>query len=222
MISPFSFFPALPPRTADRPARTLPRRWFALLAATFLLPLAALSSTPQPAQAQDPFLGEVRMFAGNFAPRGWAFCEGQLLSINQNSDLFSLLGTTFGGDGQTTFALPDLRGRVPLHPGTGPGLSPHQLGQKGGTEMTSLTAAQMPSHSHAVKASDANGSAVSPAGLVPARNAAGVPVYGPPTLEHLAGNAIEPAGGGQPHDNMQPYLGLNYIIALQGLYPSRN
>lgn len=222
MSSPVSCSPAPPLRPAGRSSRALPHRWFVLLAATFLLPLAALSSTPQPAQAQDPFIAEIRIFAGNFPPRGWAFCDGQILPINQYSALFSLLGTTYGGDGRVTFALPDLRGRVPVHPGSGPGLTPRQWGERGGTETTSLTAAQMPAHSHAVKASDANGSAVSPSGLVPARNAAGVPVYGPPTSAHLAGDAIEPAGGGQPHDNMQPYLGLSYIIALQGIYPSRN
>jgi microcystin-dependent protein len=218
-----TYLDSCPAHAVRLPARRLerPRRGFILLAAALLIPLT-LSSTPQPAQAQEAFIGEIRMFAGNFAPRGWALCDGQLLQISSYSALFSILGTTYGGDGRTTFGLPDLRGRVALHPGGGAGLTLRRLGERSGTESTVLTIGQMPSHSHLLKSSGDNGSAVSPAGLVPAKNAAGVPVYGPPTSEHMADDAIEPMGGNQAHDNMQPWLGVNYIIALTGLFPSRN
>jgi microcystin-dependent protein len=141
--------------------------------------------------SSEPYLGEVDLFAGTFAPRGWASCDGQLLPINQNQALYSLLGTTYGGDGRTTFALPDLRGRTPIGPRQGPGLSYRNLGEKGGTETVTLTEAQMPSHNHTLPE---------------------------PYVSETTGNT----GGGQPHDNMQPYLGLNYAIALQGLFPSRS
>ena len=160
----------------------------------------------------DPLLGMIVLFAGNFAPRGWAFCNGQLLSIAQNTALFSILGTTYGGDGRTTFALPDLRGRVPLHAGasTGPGLSHRELGERGGSESVALTGAQLPPHQHTLQAApEANGD---PAGGILAAA----------TDEKRGQTVTGVAGGGQPHDNMQPYLGLNYIIALQGIFPSRD
>jgi microcystin-dependent protein len=174
------------------------------------------------AQSNDPFIGEIILFAGNFAPRGWAFCEGQLLSIASNSALFSILGTTYGGDGRTTFALPDLRGRVPLGPGTGPGLSTRALGQRSGQENVTLTTGQLPSHTHTANAHAGNGSSDNPTGLLPAQNPAGIPEYAAGANAALAANAIGNTGSSQAHNNMQPFLGLNYIIALVGTFPSRN
>ena len=179
-----------------------------------------------PLFSQDPFLGEIRMFAGNFAPRGWALCDGQLLQISQNSALFSLLGTTYGGDGRTTFALPDLRGRVPVHAGTGPGLSPKTLGQKGGSETVVLTVNEMPVHTHtAVLIADTTIAITDrPEGALLARNAAATPVYGEnaTTTMNTAAVRVNNAGGSQAHPNMQPFITVNYIIALQGIFPSRN
>ncbi len=170
----------------------------------------------------QPFVGEVQIFAGNYAPTGWAMCNGQLLPISQNTALFSLLGTYYGGNGTSTFALPDLRGRVPIQPGQGPGLSDRNIGEVGGTESITLTAAQIPSHTHAIGASAANGSADSPAGRVLARATGAIPQYGATPNVDLAATAVGSTGGGQPHNNLQPYLTLNYIIALQGIYPSRS
>jgi microcystin-dependent protein len=162
-----------------------------------------------------PFIGSITLFAGNFAPRGWAFCNGQLLPINQNTALFSLLGTTYGGNGMTTFALPDLRGRVPTHAGQGPGLSPYTLGESAGSESVTLTAAQMPAHNHAQPATNAEQGTSRPGNAVPAKGG----VYAGAS----DGSAMAPssaAGGGLPHDNRAPYLALNFIIALQGIYPA--
>jgi microcystin-dependent protein len=190
---------------------------------TFLLILLTIAA---PVLAQEAMIGEIRMFAGNFAPRGWALCDGQLLPIAQNQALFSILGTTYGGNGITTFALPDLRGRVPLHAGTGPGLSSKTLGQSGGTETVTLTTAQMPAHTHSaqINADSTVAATDNPANALPARNAASTPQYGTSDNTTLSGNAliISPAGGGQAHPNMQPYTTVNYIIALTGVYPSRN
>jgi len=170
----------------------------------------------------DPFVAEVRIFAGNFAPRGWAFCEGQLIPISQNTALFSLLGTNYGGDGRVTFGLPNLQGRAPMHPGQGPGLTPRSLGDMGGSSSVTLTQAELPAHAHAMKynktvAGDSN----SPAGKLFAKSV--VPVASvfsssPPDMA-IASSTV--AGGSQPHNNMQPYLGVSYIIALQGIYPPR-
>ena len=170
----------------------------------------------------EPFVAEIRIFAGNFAPRGWAFCNGQLLPIAQNTALFSLIGTTYGGDGRTTTALPNLEGRAPMHPGRGPGLTDRRLGQRGGVETVTLTEAQMPNHHHPFMASPSPGESPSPGG-----NAFGRPVggsiYGAATnLVPMAEQALPAAGGSQAHNNMQPYLAINYIIALVGLYPSRS
>ncbi|MCB1869200.1 MAG: phage tail protein [Gammaproteobacteria bacterium] len=169
----------------------------------------------------DPFIAEVKIFAGNFAPRSWAFCNGQLLPISQNTALFSLVGTTFGGDGRTTLGLPDLQGRAPMHPGNGPGLTGRRLGEKVGRESETLTAQQLPSHSHTLNAASnatqaGPGSGVS-VGTAPMYNAGG-------TSQPMAAAAIGSAGAAtvQPHNNMQPYLALNFVIALQGVYPSRN
>jgi microcystin-dependent protein len=172
------------------------------------------------AQSADPFIAEIILFGGNFAPRGWAFCSGQLLNIASNTALFSILGTTYGGDGRTTFALPDLRGRVPLHPGTGPGLTNRRQGEKSGVERHTLSDAEMPSHTHTAKAQQGNGSTENPTGLLPARNPAGIPEYGATADADMSADAIAAAGGSQSHNNMQPYLGVNYIIALVGVFPS--
>ena len=169
----------------------------------------------------DPYVGEVRLFAGNFAPNGWALCQGQLLAIAENTALFQLIGTTYGGDGLSTFALPDLRGRVPLHQGAGAGLSNRLIGQTGGSEQVTLTAAQLPAHTHAQLASKVPAQAAAgPSGSVLA--AASVNLYGngPPTTPMVA-NATAPNSGGQPHDNMAPFLAMNYIIALFGIFPSQ-
>ena len=168
----------------------------------------------------DPFIGEIRLFAGNFAPSGWAFCDGSIQSIAQNDVLFALIGTTYGGDGQNTFGLPDLRGRVPIHQGQAPGLSPRFIGQLAGTVSVTLTGAQMPSHTHAMLAASAPGAAV-PTGGVLAGNTVSVYGTGAPSSP-MAAQGISAAGGSQPHNNMAPYLGVNYIIALFGIFPSQN
>ena len=171
----------------------------------------------------EPFIAEIRIFAGIFAPRGWAFCNGQLLPIAQNTALFSLIGTTYGGDGRTTTALPDLQGRVPMHPGNGPGLTSRRLGQRGGVAEVALTDAQLASHSHALMASPNPAEALSPDGTGLAR-AVGASVYqtGSAAPVQMAADALPEVGGGGPHNNLHPYLTLNFIIALVGLYPSRN
>lgn len=166
--------------------------------------------------AIEPFLGEIQMVGFNFAPRGWALCDGQLLPISQNSALFALLGTTYGGNGQTTFALPDLRGRFPLHPGQGPGLSPRTQGEVGGAESVVLTATQMPQHVHGLPGADEQTSD-RPDGLVPAQGGN----YGKAAAGTAMGNSGA-SGGSQAHENMPPYLGVNFVIALEGVFPSRN
>mgnify|MGYP006281061787 CR=1 FL=1 len=178
----------------------------------------------------EPFVGEIRMFAGNFAPRGWAFCNGQLLAVDQNDVLFSLIGTIYGGDGTTTFALPDLRGRLPVHAGTGPGLTGRSLGASGGSERVALTESQLPPHDHAVsgtlRTADAGTTTTDPSGALPAV-AGREALYGPAT-DTTVGDPVavpaesEPGGGGRTHTNMPPYVGVHFIIALTGIYPSRN
>ena len=170
----------------------------------------------------DPFVAEIRIFPFTFAPRGWALCNGQLLPISQNTALFSLLGTTYGGNGQSTFALPDLQGAVPLHPGQGPGLSLYDLGQTGGSEFVALQPSEMPAHTHTVSASTSPANRTAPAGNSVAR-ASGATPYIPPGggTTSLAPEAMSVAGGGLPHNNMQPYLTLNFCIALQGIFPPR-
>lgn len=178
----------------------------------------------------DPFIGEIFMFAGNFAPRSYALCDGQLLSISQNSALFSILGTTYGGDGRTTFGLPDLRGRFPMHPGNGPGLSPRQLGQRSGAESAQLSVLNMPSHNHGVtaRAYEGEGNQTIADGATWAKSGMGDPDYqspmtGGPT-HSLAPEAIVVGntGGSQPFSITNPFLCVNFIIALQGLFPSRS
>jgi microcystin-dependent protein len=169
----------------------------------------------------DPFVAEIRIVPFNFAPRGWAFCDGQILPISQNTALFSLLGTTYGGDGRTSFGLPNLQGRSAIHQGQGPGLSPRFLGESGGSATTSLQTTQIPAHTHALRAS-ATASSGTPGANVALAGTAGAQVYRTPTaLVDMANAALSPAGGGQPHNNRQPYLGVYHVIALQGIYPPR-
>lgn len=172
----------------------------------------------------EPFVAEIRIFAGNFAPRGWAFCNGQLLPVSQNTALFSLIGTTYGGDGRTTTALPNLQGRAPMHPGRGPGLTDRRLGQRGGVEMVTLTEAQMPNHNHTFRGTAENGEQGSLTNQVSLGRSRGGSLYQSNTSSNLVPmdeRTLPNAGGSQPHNNMQPYLTMNFIIALVGLYPSR-
>ncbi|MBE9180906.1 phage tail protein [Oculatella sp. LEGE 06141] len=170
----------------------------------------------------DPFVAEIRMFAGNFAPTGWAFCNGQILPISQNTALFSLLGTTYGGDGKSTFALPNLQQRIPLQPGQGAGLSLYDLGQTGGSATVTLTTNEIPVHSHTLQATSAPSNKTDPAGniLASARSESYQPPATPPVTMNPGAMAI--AGASQPHNNLQPYLVVNFIIALQGVYPPRS
>jgi microcystin-dependent protein len=169
----------------------------------------------------DPFVAEIRIFPFNFAPRGWAWCNGQLLPISQNTALFSLLGTTYGGNGTSNFALPNLEGSAPMHPGQGPGLSLHDLGEASGTETVPLLESQIPAHSHNYMASQADPLARTPAGNL-AANMAGVNGYAPPPpVVNMNSQALTPAGGSLPHNNMMPYLTLYFNIALQGVFPPR-
>jgi microcystin-dependent protein len=171
----------------------------------------------------EPFIAEIRIFAGNFAPRGWAFCDGQTLQVAQNTALFSLVGTTYGGDGRTTFGIPDLKGRAPMHPGNGPGLASRRLGERGGAETATLTSeAQIGAHSHVQQATGAPAQVKTPgANLLaesPDEDAYAVP--GP--LATMSPDSTTPTGGNEPHNNMQPYLTLSFIIAITGVYPSRD
>ncbi|MCZ4318147.1 tail fiber protein [Aequorivita viscosa] len=169
----------------------------------------------------EPFIGQIVMFGGNFAPRSWAFCDGQLLAIAQNTALFSILGTTYGGDGRTTFALPDLRGRVAMHPGNGPGLSQRRLGESGGAETHVLNITQMPSHNHPVVLNaKEEGDIDDPANAYVAGD--GTNAFGATQDVAMAAPTMGNTGGGQAHNNIQPYTCVNYIIALQGIFPSRN
>jgi len=167
----------------------------------------------------EPFIAQIIMFGGNFAPRGWAFCDGQLLPISSNQALFSILGTTYGGDGRTTFALPDLRGRFAMHPGTGPGLTSRRLGDKAGTESHTLTLNQLPAHNHQMNLASSNeGEATSPTGNVLAVSDDRNYVSGTGTAMGPTGNS----GSGQPVNHMPPFTTVNFIIALQGIFPSRS
>jgi microcystin-dependent protein len=172
----------------------------------------------------EPFLGEIKMFGGNFAPRGYALCDGQLLAIAQNTALFSILGTTYGGDGRTTFALPDLRSRVPVHAGTGPGLSQYRLGQEGGAETVTLTVNNLPPHNHAALAAGPAGNSNDAIGNIWADDAgvSAATYSSAPATGTMRGDAIGNTGSGQAFLNVQPYQVINFIIALQGIFPSRN
>ncbi len=169
----------------------------------------------------DPFIAQIVMFGGNFAPRGWAFCDGQLLAVSQNNALFSLLGTIYGGDGRTTFGLPDLRGRLPIHAGSGPGLSPRQLGAKAGAENVAVTVNQLPSHTHPAQATTSAANTTNPDGQLPARSAAGDTYVDDLSDTIMAGTAISITGGSGSHTNIQPFLCVHFIIALSGIFPSR-
>ena len=172
----------------------------------------------------DPFVAEIRIYPFNFAPKGWAFCDGQLLPLSQNTALFSLLGTTYGGNGKSNFALPDLQGRGAMQPGQGPGLSLHDLGETGGSDTVSLLESEIPAHSHALQSQAATANRTNPVGNSIARVAGATPyasAAGNPPLVPMSDQALAPAGGDQPHNNMMPYLTFNFCIALQGVFPPR-
>lgn len=173
----------------------------------------------------DPFVAEIRIFPFNFAPRGWAFCDGQLLPLSQNTALFSLLGTMYGGNGMSNFALPNLQGRAPMHPGQGPGLSLHDLGEEGGSETVTLTTAEIPAHWHAMRASEEPGEAASPSAARSVGRSRGGAIYQTHTSDQrtpMAPQAASVTGGSTPHNNMQPYLTFYFCIALQGVFPPRS
>ena len=172
----------------------------------------------------DPFVAEIRIFPFNFAPKGWAWCDGQLLPLSQNTALFSLLGTTYGGNGQSNFALPNLQGRAPMHPGQGPGLSLHDLGETGGSETVTLLQSEIPSHNHTMRANNGDGVSPSPTSNVSSAPGADRDLFwykdGTPNAV-MNPNASGISGGSVPHNNLQPYLTFYYCIALQGVYPPR-
>ena len=170
----------------------------------------------------DPFVAEIRIFPFNFPPKGWAWCDGQLLPISQNTALFSLLGTTYGGDGKTTFALPNLQGNAPLQPGQGPGLSDYVLGEMGGTQTVTLGMTEMPGHSHTLVGVDDDGTFKTPANMYLASGNQMYNAPNPPSNTTLSIQSLAFAGGSQPHNNMQPYLTLYFNIALQGIFPPRS
>jgi microcystin-dependent protein len=168
----------------------------------------------------EPYIGEIRMFGGNFAPAGWAFCNGQLMPISENDALFTLLGTMYGGDGQETFGLPDLQGRIPLHFGQGPGISQnYQMGEKAGVESVTLTVNQLPSHNHALIASSDPANATGPGGNVLANPVNTFPYFPAAGGLQLNAQTLAPQGGSQPHDNMMPFLVVSFIISLFGIFP---
>src|SRR6478672_4622158 len=173
----------------------------------------------------SPFVAEIRIFPFNFAPTGWAFCDGQLMPISQNTALFSLLGTTYGGDGKSTFALPDMQGNAPMHPGQGPGLSLHDLGEIGGSETVSLLESEIPVHTHSIMALNSDfGNLNGPSPLRSLARSGSAMAYQQNStngITQMSPNALAPAGGDQPHNNMQPYLTLSFCIALQGVFPPR-
>jgi microcystin-dependent protein len=173
----------------------------------------------------NPFLAEIRIFPFNFAPKGWAFCDGQILPLSQNTALFSLLGTTYGGDGKSNFALPNMQGNAPMHPGQGPGLSLHDLGETGGSDTVTLLESEIPSHPHTLEASSHNANVGTPGPTLALGRSAPATMYKTPASNPqpvaMSNSTIAPAGGDQPHNNLMPYLTLNFCIALQGVYPPR-
>jgi microcystin-dependent protein len=170
----------------------------------------------------DPFVAEIRIFPFNFAPKGWAWCNGQIMPISQNTALFSLLGTTYGGDGKSNFALPDLQGRGAMHPGQGPGLSLHDLGEVGGTEFVTLLQTEMPAHPHGLKAAAEAGEENDPAGAALGVTIGNTLYNNGTTLAPMAPEMLGVQGSSMPHNNMQPYLTINFCIALQGVFPPRS
>jgi len=171
----------------------------------------------------QPYVGEIRMFGGNFAPAGWEFCAGQLIPISENETLFQLIGTTYGGDGESTFALPDMRGRVPVHNGVRAGMNSISIGEMGGVESVALTTTQIPNHRHGVLASRDPASSLYDASTGVPAVVAGTSVYGPiGTPAAMAANVVLPGGAGTAHDNMAPYLCVNFIISMYGIFPSQN
>jgi microcystin-dependent protein len=171
----------------------------------------------------DPFVAEIRIFPFNFAPKGWAWCNGQLMPISQNTALFSLLGTTYGGDGKSTFALPDLTGRAPMHPGQGPGLSVHDLGEEGGASYVTLLPEEMPAHTHTLRADTVDpGDTNVPSPSASFAQSSGGTLYQTTANAQMAFSALAEAGGSVPHNNMQPYLTFYFNIALQGVFPPRS
>jgi microcystin-dependent protein len=168
----------------------------------------------------SPYIGEIRMFAGNFPPVGWMFCEGQLMPISENDALFVVLGTTYGGDGQETFALPNLQSRVPIHQGDGPDGTTYQIGEAAGTEQETLTIQQIPNHSHPYTVSTTSAPQNAPAGAMVGNSASLDLYFEAPATENMSNQAITPAGGSQPHENTQPFLCINFIISLFGVFPS--
>jgi len=191
-----------------------------LLCAKLLL-LFSLAVNTTPVMSDTPFIGEVRWFAGNFEPRGWAFCDGRLLAINSNQALFALLGTNYGGDGRTTFALPDLRGRAMVHWGSGPGLTTRILGRKGGEESVLLTENQLPAHNHQLSGDSSGGDSVVPGDRV-ISSVGRLRVFASSAGTDMGATSVSSSGGGQAHNNMQPNISLNCIISLVGLFPSRS
>jgi microcystin-dependent protein len=191
----------------------------------FRFDLVALKAGLRRIVMADPFVAEIRIFPFNFAPRGWAFCNGQILPISQNTALFSLLGTTYGGNGQSTFALPDMQGNAPMHPGQGPGLSLHDLGEVSGSETVTLLQTEIPLHNHNIATHNFDAATVQNPGptVILAKSSQGNAYQTNATqnLVQLAFQALSPAGGSLPHNNMQPYLTLNFNIALQGVFPPR-
>lgn len=169
----------------------------------------------------EPYIGEIRMFGGNFPPNGWMFCEGQTLPISENDALFTLIGTTYGGDGQETFNLPNLASRVPIHMGTGPDGTTYQLGEMAGTEQETLTVQQIPNHTHSLTGSTGTATSQVPTNLLAATAQANTYFNAPDAPANLSPQAIGPAGGSQPHENTQPFLCINFIISLFGVFPSQ-
>jgi microcystin-dependent protein len=191
------------------------------LAAVLVIALLSFATAPSAHAQAEPFVGQLALVGFDFAPEGWLLCQGQTLQIAQYPALYSLLGTRYGGNGSSTFMLPDLRGRVPIGYGQGSGLTNREFGSTGGAETQTLTLNQMPVHTHALSADPTVGTSDIPTGGVPARNGAGVPQYGTGTSTTMSAAAVQTTGGGQPHSIMQPYLTLNWIIAVNGIYPTR-
>lgn len=185
----------------------------------YVKPNGEIINDYMPQDASQPLIGSIMMAGFNFAPINWLLCNGQLVSISENEVLFELIGTTYGGDGVTTFGLPDLRGRIPVHQGQGPGLSNYVLGQSGGAENVTLTVNQIPSHNHALLASTTSGSAASPSGDYIGLNADGIASYGTSSNGNLNTGSIQSQGGSQSHENMQPFLTVNFSIAMYGIFP---